>query len=103
MMDNLYAFWGCIDDEVDDEENRNINKVGRYVERLDFTMRLKMEYRLVNKAFRKLQDRIRRLRHPYNDDTMYHLTKIMEKKEGWEERFAEALLSVNSLFPKRPD
>lgn len=98
MLDNLNAFWGCIDDEVDDEESRNIIKVGRYVERLDLVLRLRMEFPKVDKAFKKLQSKFRRLRRPYNDTNLYRLGKILEQKENWVEDAAEALLCVNSLF-----
>ena len=97
LMDYLYAFWGCIDDEVEDEDHRNIIKVGRYVERLDLCMRLKVDQQLINKAFRKLKDRIQRLSRPYDDEKLFRLGEIL-KMEDWTERAGEALMYVNSLF-----
>ena len=35
VIDDLFAFWGCLDDNVEDEECRNIIKCGKYLERLD--------------------------------------------------------------------
>ena len=99
MMDNLYAFWGCIDDEVEDENHRNIIKVGRYVERLDLCMRLKMEHRLIIKAYRKLKDRVKRLGTGYYDDEkLYRLEHILANESDWAEQAGEALLCLNSLF-----
>ena len=97
IVDQLYAFWGCIDDEVEDEDHRNIIKVGRYVERLDLCMRLKVDQQLINKAFRKLKDRIQRLSRPYDDEKLFRLGEIL-KMEDWTERAGEALMYVNSLF-----
>ncbi|MCD8010069.1 MAG: alpha-E domain-containing protein [Lachnospiraceae bacterium] len=98
VMDHLYAFWGCVDDEVEDEENRNIMKTGRYVERLDLSLRLDLDYPHLDKAYRKLSNRVRRLRRPYNDARLYRLGQIMAKKENWKEEAGEALLCVNGLF-----
>ena len=47
VLDDLFAFWGCLDDNVDDEECRNIIKCGKYLERLDLYMRLDYPYRMI--------------------------------------------------------
>lgn len=39
VRDHLLAFWGCIDDCVDDIVVRNLIKVGRRIERLDLCLR----------------------------------------------------------------
>ncbi|MDD6211781.1 MAG: alpha-E domain-containing protein [Clostridiales bacterium] len=98
VLDDLYAFWGCVDDEVEDEENRNIMKTGRYVERLDLGMRLDLEYKELDKCYRKLSSRIRRLRRPYNDARLYQLGQIMARKDKWKEEANQALFCVNTLF-----
>lgn len=50
VLDFLYAFWGCADDCVEDETSRNILKCGRYMERLDLYLRLKMPYSKIEKS-----------------------------------------------------
>ena len=35
ITDAILAFWGCVDDQIDDENTRNIIKIGKRVERLD--------------------------------------------------------------------
>ena len=47
VLDDLFAFWGCLDDNVEDEECRNIIKCGKYLERLDLYMRLDYPYRMI--------------------------------------------------------
>ena len=51
MRDYIFAFWGCLDDCVDDEECRNIIKCGKYLERLDLYIRLDFPYRHIEKEY----------------------------------------------------
>ena len=41
----------CLDDNMEDEEGRNIIKCGKYLERLDLYMRLDFPYIYVEKEF----------------------------------------------------
>lgn len=40
VVDNLMAFWGIIDDQIDSEQVRNILKAGKRIERVDMYARL---------------------------------------------------------------
>ena len=62
VVDDIYAFWGSIDDCVLDEENRNIIKCGRYVERMDLYLRLNHSYEEISKEFAKFSNRLERVR-----------------------------------------
>ena len=60
VLDELMAFWGCLDDFVEDEESRNVIKVGRYLERLDLYFRFSMPYDKKMKEYMKLGNRLMR-------------------------------------------
>ena len=40
VLDDILAFWGIIDDQIDSEETRNIIKAGKRIERIDLYARL---------------------------------------------------------------
>ena len=40
VLDNILAFWGIIDDQIDSEQIRNIIKAGKRIERVDLYARL---------------------------------------------------------------
>ena len=51
LEDILYAFWGCINEHIYDDEIRNIIYIGKTVERLDLYMRMKYPYPIVINMF----------------------------------------------------
>lgn len=59
-IDHIFAFWGCLDDLVDDEATRCIVKLGKDVERLDLHFRLKGTQAVLKKDFMRLQNHLAR-------------------------------------------
>lgn len=98
VIDQFYAFWGCVDDKVEDEEHRNLMKVGRYVERLDLYMRLSVEWKRIDKEFSKLDRRIKKIKRPYGKKQLDRLEAIFRKQDNWKEDYNEALCCLNDLF-----
>lgn len=101
VIDNLFAFWGCVDDHVDDEECRNIIKCGKYLERLDLYMRLGYPARSIEKEFSKFLNRLNKARVVYNLSELAKLTDIINKGENWKEDYYEALNALWNLFEVR--
>ncbi len=60
VLDNLYAFWGSIDDVMESSESRNIMKCGRYIERLDLYIRLDYDKRAMKLAYDRMVYRLQR-------------------------------------------
>lgn len=98
MMDYLFAFWGCLDDNVDDEECRNIIKCGKYLERLDLYMRLDYPYRLIEKEYNKFLNRLHKIRIGYNLSEVAKLTEVINLGEEWKTKYYEAINALWNIF-----
>ena len=98
VIDYLHAFWGCVDDRVDDEESRNIMKCGKYLERLDLYMRMGAPARYIEKEYNKFLNRLHRIHLGYNVAQEAALTEIVNLGDGWKEHCSEALNALWNLF-----
>lgn len=98
VIDYLFAFWGCLDDNVDDEECRNIIKCGKYLERLDLYMRLDYPYRLIEKEFNKFLNRLHKIRIGYNLSEVAKLTEVINLGEEWKTKYYEAINALWNIF-----
>lgn len=91
VEDYLLAFWGCVDDYVDNEDLRNLMKCGKYVERLDLYIRLKYHTREIRQECGKLEKRIRRTGLDYDVESLGKLEELIRTKTDWETDCQEAL------------
>lgn len=98
VKDYIFAFWGCLDDNVEDEECRNIIKCGKYLERLDLYMRLDFPYFYVDREFNKFLNRLHKIRIGYNMEEADKLIEVMGLKENWVERRQDALTALWNIF-----
>ena len=78
VMDNLHAFWGVMDDEVDDERCRNTVLIGKRVERIDLYGRLKLERKAMIREVQRLVGRIDRSAIHYQKDMLEELQQLVE-------------------------
>jgi len=67
VIDNIYSFWGCVDDQVESSACRNIMKFGRYVERLDLYIRLDYDRAAIIKAYDHMKYRLSRSNIEYSE------------------------------------
>ena len=98
VLDELMAFWGCLDDFVEDEESRNVIKVGRYLERLDLYFRFSMPYDKKMKEYMKLGNRLMRSHLKYKEETMQRLLDIINADSGEKIIRFEAVSCINHLL-----
>lgn len=98
VLDYLFAFWGCLDDNVEDEECRNIIKCGKYLERLDLYMRLGYSYRAIEKEYNKFLNRLHKIRIGYNLSEVDRLSEIINMGEDWKSKYHEAIQSLWNIF-----
>lgn len=98
VIDYLFAFWGCLDDNVDDEECRNIIKCGKYLERMDLYIRLNYPYRMIEKEYNKLLNRLHKVRIGYNLVEVDRLTEVINLGEEWKTRYYDALQALWNIF-----
>ncbi len=94
VVDDIFAFWGSVDDNVLSEECRNLMKCGKYIERLDLNIRLSAEDDLVEKTYSKLMNRIKRVHIALNEDSLNDLGVSMVGDNG----YFGALEHVNRIF-----
>lgn len=80
-MDNLLAFWGMIDDGIDDEMCRNTIKVGKRIERIDLYGRLHQSRTEMVREFHRMAGRIDRSLLEYNHNTLQDLRVLVESEE----------------------
>lgn len=98
VIDYLNAFWGCMDDQVEDEVCRNIIKCGKYLERLDLYMRLGYPAKAIEKEYSKFLNRLHRSGLSYDKSCEETLTRIVALGDGWREHDKEALDALWRLF-----
>ncbi|MDO5398844.1 MAG: alpha-E domain-containing protein [bacterium] len=79
VIDNILAFWGCIDDQVDDDKIRSIIKLGKRVERLDLYLRLRQPQPSLKREAKRLTYRLAKTGLPYNVDEVDLIHMELEK------------------------
>ena len=81
-VDHILAFWGCLDDMVDDETIRNIIKLGKRAENLDLDLRREQPSSVLLRDYMRLESRISKCALNYDiavNDTlgpMLHQDKV---------------------------
>lgn len=98
VIDYIYAFRGCMDDNVDDEECRNIIKCGIYLERLDLYMRLDFPYEAIEKTFSKFSNRLQKVTIVYDLDSYARLSEIINMGKNWKSRYNDAVAALWGIF-----
>lgn len=93
VVDDVMAFWGSVDDDIDDRNVRNIIKAGKRLERLDLYARLKRPREELFAAYRRLNIRIRetnldfseasldRILQMLNEDSLHYRNIVAETEE----------------------
>ena len=81
VNDNILAFWGIVDDNIDSENVRNIIKVGKRIERLDLYGRLHIPKKELNREVQRLAGRIPRTCLKYKKDYLRDLQSLVESPE----------------------
>lgn len=80
VIDNLLAFWGSVDDCMDDEQIRSIVKAGRRVERLDLYLRFEMDREVLQRELKKLLRRMPRTELRYNPEVLDDLSMMLGQR-----------------------
>lgn len=81
VMDNILAFWGIVDDIMDDENSRNIIKVGKRVERIDLYGRLHQPRENLVREVSRLAGRIGRCNINYDKSVILNLLELVQAPE----------------------
>ena len=81
VVDNIVAFWGMVDDDIDNEHVRSIIKLGKRIERIDLYARMKMDPVRLRREMKRLNTRINRTGLKYNTMKLAHLNYLVEMSE----------------------
>lgn len=81
ILDDILAFWGIVDDQIEDENTRNVIKVGKRIERIDLYGRLHVDYESMKREIRRLCGRIDRCSLHYNKEILNKLSAMVEQEE----------------------
>ena len=82
VEDLIFAFWGCLDDKVDDEGVRNTVKIGRRVERLDILLRRDADREDLKREINRLVARIDTTELPYNKKALLYAAAMVEDEDA---------------------
>ena len=69
-IDHILAFWGCVNDMIDNEQVRNIIKLGKGVERLDLYLSLEMPDSDVKREYRRMKQFLVKSRLRYDESVI---------------------------------
>ncbi len=94
-VDHLLAFWGCIDENVDDVETRNLIKVGKTVELLDIQLRLKWNKESIIRTFKRMNSHMPNTAIEYKISSYYALAYELTRDEV---DYEKALESLTEMF-----
>ncbi len=81
ITDAILAFWGCVDDQIDDENTRNIIKIGKRIERLDIYARLRKDSATIRRELNRLAGRIGRTDLIYREEDLQLLKELAAAPE----------------------
>ncbi len=78
VVDNLLAFWGCVDDQIDGRCVRGVMKFGKRVERLDLYLRFRRGQSELHRGYMRLVPRAKESGMPYNVEALEKLKGIID-------------------------
>lgn len=81
VIDNILAFWGIVDDNIDSEHVRNIIKCGKRIERVDLYARLSIDKKELVREIHRLAPRLERSGMEYDADKIKELNRLVEEPE----------------------
>ena len=81
IEDNIMAFWGICDDMIEDENTRNIIKIGKRVERIDLYARLHAKKTDMVREYHRLAGRIGRTKLNYRQEVLDRIEELLEADE----------------------
>ncbi len=82
IVDLIYAFWGSLDDRVDNESARNTVKIGKRIERLDILLRRDAKRADLAREMNRLVSRIDTTELPYDRKALLYAAAMVEDEDA---------------------
>ncbi len=106
LRDTFYSFWGCIMDQVYDEEAWNLIFCGKSMERMMLSLRLQVPYADAVQEFQKLCRRLRFAPEgtPYRCDPerLDKLTYFLNSEDNYMSHTDQAIGELERIFEVQP-
>lgn len=81
VVDHLLAFWGCVNDLIDDEQVRNIIKLGKGVERIDLYLALEKPINEIIREFRRMKQFLTKSCMRYDESVIYTFETLINSSD----------------------
>lgn len=81
VTDDLLAFWGIADDQIDSEQVRNIIKAGKRIERIDLYARLGVAGKELIREVHRMIPRVERSGLEYEPDKLKLVEELAQKPD----------------------
>ncbi len=95
VNDNLLAFYGIADDQLDSENVRNIIKAGKRIERIDMYARLGVEKKELRREINRMIPRVEKSGLKHDKEKLTSLRQLIEEKEI---DYYKIVAEVESIF-----
>ena len=79
VIDHILAFWGCVNDLIDDEQTRNIIKLGKGVERLDLYLSLDRPAADILREYGRMKQFLRKSHMRYDESILYTVDSMLSQ------------------------
>lgn len=81
VNDNLLAFYGIVDDQIDSENVRNIIKAGKRIERIDMYARLGVEKKELEREVHRMIPRVERSGLEYDSGKLDIIMNLIDTEQ----------------------
>ena len=81
VNDNLLAFYGTVDDQIDSENIRNIIKAGKRIERIDLYARLGMPQKELEREVHRMMPRVMRSGLKYDAHKLEMIQNLVDTED----------------------
>lgn len=102
VRDDVLAFKGCVDDQIESDAARNLIKCGISIERIDLYARLSYRLPLIRQEVHRLAARVNRTCAPYSQEDLKRLVKVTYAPGFAEsasyDALAEVIFLANRIF-----
>ena len=78
VIDHILAFWGCVNDIIDDEQIRNIIKLGKGVERLDLYLSLGSSDYEIRREYSRTKGFLKKSGLRYDESVLYTIDSMLD-------------------------
>lgn len=80
-IDHILAFWGCVNDIIDNEQIRNIIKLGKGIERLDLYLSLGLPENDIRKEYKRMKQFLAKSKLRYDESIIYTIDSMLSENE----------------------